>query len=74
LKGYGYKNSYACFIPEWLIVSECVDKLVVGDKDAADYTAGRAKYGMTMLLKYAEALATVRAANIRDLKTYEYGM
>jgi multimeric flavodoxin WrbA len=74
MRSYAFKNTYACFIPEWLVVSDSKNNLLGGDADTENYVAGRAKYGVTTLIAYTEALSTVRSKNIRDLKNYEYGM
>lgn len=74
MRSFGFKNNYVCYIPEWLIVSDCKNHLLGGGQDNDDYVAKRGKYGVTTLLAYAEALQSVRNKNIRDLGAFEYGM
>jgi NAD(P)H-dependent FMN reductase len=74
IRSFSYKNNYACYIPEWLVASEC-DKHFTGDSaDDDDYLVKRARYGLDTLVAYATALKTVRAAHPRDLETYKFGM
>jgi chromate reductase len=74
IRSFSYKNNYACYIPEWLVVTEC-DKHFTGDAaDDNDYLVKRARYGIDTLVAYANALNTMRTAHPRDLETYQFGM
>jgi azobenzene reductase len=74
MRSFGFKNSYVCYIPEWLVVTECKTHFQLNEENSDDYIVGRAKYGITTLLTYSTALATVRAQGIRDLDSYAFGM
>jgi hypothetical protein len=73
MRSFGFKNSYVCYIPEWLIVTESKTHFN-GENETSDYVVGRARYGLDTLMAYAEALAIVRSKGIRDLETYTFGM
>lgn len=70
LRSYAYKNSYAVFLPEWLVVQECETAFQSED----EYVVQRAIYGVEHLLAYAEALQPVRTKNLRDYERFQYGM
>lgn len=77
LRASGGKNNHFCIIPEHLIVRQAGKVMNELDRPTGDddvYIQTRAKYAMRMLVEYARALTYVRAAGVRDLQHYPYGM
>ncbi len=76
LRTSSYKNTRLCYIPDHVIVRN-VGRMLHGDQPAdADDAAVRARlaYSLRVLIEYAKALRTVRAAGVIDLKGFPYGM
>lgn len=78
LRTSSYKNNRLCYLPEHLIVRNC---MVVMNEDASEndegehsYIAERSSYCMKQLIAYADALAQVRASGAADLTPYPNGM
>jgi NAD(P)H-dependent FMN reductase len=76
LRSSSYKNTRICYIPEHLIVRDCnqmfQDKEPKSEDDA--YLRRRADYAISLLGQYAEALRTVRASGVINVKDYPNGM
>ena len=78
LRTSSYKNNRLCYLPEHLIVRNC---MVVMNEDASEndegehrYISERSLYCMKQLIAYAGALAEVRASGAADLTPYPNGM
>ena len=78
LRTSSYKNNRLCYLPEHLIVRNC---MVVMNENAPDndegehsYISERSLYCMKQLIAYADALAQVRASGAADLTPYPNGM
>ena len=78
LRTSSYKNNRLCYLPEHLIVRNC---MVVMNEDASEnnegehnYISERSLYCMNQLIAYADALAKVRASGAADLTPYPNGM
>ena len=78
LRTSSYKNNRLCYLPEHLIVRNC---MVVMNEDASEndegehsYISERSLYCMKQLIAYADALAQVRASGAADLTPYPNGM
>ena len=78
LRTSSYKNNRLCYLPEHLIVRNC---MVVMNEDASEndesehsYISERSLYCMRQLIAYADALAQVRASGAADLTPYPNGM
>ena len=78
LRTSSYKNNRLCYLPEHLIVRNC---MVVMNEDASEnaegehsYISERSSYCMKQLIAYADALAQVRESGAADLTPYPNGM
>lgn len=78
LRTSSYKNNRLCYLPEHLIVRNC---MVVMNKEESEndegehsYISERSLYCMKQLVAYADALAQVRASGTADLTPYPNGM
>lgn len=78
LRTSSYKNNRLCYLPEHLIVRNCI---VVMNEDASEndegehsYISERSLYCMKQLIAYANALAQVRESGAADLTPYPNGM
>ena len=78
LRTSSYKNNRLCYLPEHLIVRNC---MVVMNEDSSEndegehsYISERSSYCMKQLIAYADALAQVRASGAADLTPYPNGM
>ena len=78
LRTSSYKNNRLCYLPEPLIVRNC---MVVMNKEESEndegehsYISERSLYCMKQLIAYADALAQVRASGTADLTPYPNGM
>ena len=78
LRTSSYKNNRLCYLPEHLIVRNC---MVVMNEDSSEndegehsYISERSLYCMKQLIAYADALAQVRASGAADLTPYPNGM
>ena len=78
LRTSSYKNNRLCYLPEHLIVRNC---MVVMNKEESEndegehsYISERSLYCMKQLIAYADALAQVRASGAADLTPYPNGM
>ena len=78
LRTSSYKNNRLCYLPEHLIVRNC---MVVMNEDASkndegehSYISERSLYCMRQLIAYADALARVRESGAADLTPYPNGM
>ena len=78
LRTSSYKNNRLCYLPEHLIVRNC---MVVMNKEESEndegehsYISERSLYCMKQLIAYADALAQVRASGTADLTPYPNGM
>ena len=78
LRTSSYKNNRLCYLPEHLIVRNC---MVVMNEDSSEndegehsYISERSLYCMKQLIAYADALAKVRASGAADLTPYPNGM
>jgi len=76
LRMSSYKNTFACFIPEHLIVRNV--ESVLNDRESANeedkYLRERIPYTLKILLAYAKALAPLREGDLFDYKTFGNGM
>ena len=78
LRTSSYKNNRLCYLPEHLIVRNC---MVVMNEDSSEndegehsYISERSLYCMKQLIAYADALARVRESGAADLTPYPNGM
>ena len=78
LRTSSYKNNRLCYLPEHLIVRNC---MVVMNKEESEndegehsYISQRSLYCMKQLIAYADALTQVRASGTADLTPYPNGM
>lgn len=78
LRTSSYKNNRLCYLPEHLIVRNC---MVVMNKEESEndegehsYISERSLYCMKQLIAYADALTQVRASGTADLTPYPNGM
>ena len=78
LRTSSYKNNRLCYLPEHLIVRNC---MVVMNEDSSEndegehsYISERSLYCMKQLIAYADALAQVRESGVADLTPYPNGM
>ena len=78
LRTSSYKNNRLCYLPEHLIVRNCM--IVMNESDTENdteehsYVSERSAYCVRQLLAYGVALAQVRASGAADLDTYPNGM
>ena len=78
LRTSSYKNNRLCYLPEHLIVRNCM--LVMNENESENdegehsYISERSLYCMKQLIAYADALAQVRASGAADLTPYPNGM
>lgn len=76
LRASSYKNTRVCYIPEHVLVRHVRD-LFSGDELIASEPARdverRLTHALALLLRYAEALCSVRASAVRD-REFRYGM
>ena len=78
LRTSSYKNNRLCYLPEHLIVRNC---MVVMNEDSSEndegehsYISERSLYCMKQLIASADALAQVRESGAADLTPYPNGM
>ncbi len=78
LRTSSYKNNRLCYLPEHLIVRNCMlvmnEDASENDEDEHSYISERSLYCMKQLIAYADALALVRASGAADLTPYPNGM
>jgi len=76
LRASSYKNTRICYLPDHVIIRN-VGRMLQGDSPVDEHDAAlrqRIEYSLRLLLQYAEALRSVRASGVVDLKTFPYGM
>ncbi len=76
LRTSSYKNTRLCYIPDHVIVRN-VGQMLHGEQPADALDAAiraRLAYSLRLLIEYARALRSVRAAGVFDLKSFPYGM
>ncbi len=77
LRMSSYKNTRICYIPEQVVVRD-VDSLFEGDGFVETPEAKRLErqllHALGLLLRYADALALVRASDARDFDEFPWGM
>ena len=73
-----YKNNRMCYLPEHLIVRNCMvvmnEDLRANDEGEHSYVSERSLYCVKQLLAYGDALAQVRASGTANLDPYPNGM
>ena len=78
LRTSSYKNNRLCYLPEHLIVRNCMmvmnQDVSENDEGEHSYISERSLYCMKQLIAYADALAQVRASGAADLTPYPNGM
>ena len=78
LRTSSYKNNRLCYLPEHLIVRNCMvvmnQEESENDEGEHSYISERSLYCMKQLVAYADALAQVRASGAADLTPYPNGM
>ena len=78
LRTSSYKNNRLCYLPEHLIVRNCMvvmnQEESENDEGEHSYISERSLYCMKQLIAYADALAQVRASGAADLTPYPNGM
>lgn len=78
LRTSSYKNNRLCYLPEHLIVRNCMVVMnkeeTENDESEHSYISERSLYCMKQLIAYADALAQVRASGVADLTPYPNGM
>ena len=78
LRTSSYKNNRLCYLPEHLIVRNCMvvmnDDSSENDEGEHSYISERSLYCMKQLIAYTDALAQVRASGAADLTPYPNGM
>jgi NAD(P)H-dependent FMN reductase len=78
LRTSSYKNNRLCYLPEHLIVRNCMvvmnENSSENDEGEHSYISERSLYCMKQLIAYADALAKVRASGAADLTPYPNGM
>ena len=78
LRTSSYKNNRLCYLPEHLIVRNCMvvmnDDSSENDEGEHSYISERSLYCMKQLIAYADALAQVRESGAADLTPYPNGM
>ena len=78
LRTSSYKNNRLCYLPEHLIVRNCIvvmnEDVSENDEGEHSYISERSLYCMKQLIAYADALAQVRASGAADLTPYPNGM
>jgi NAD(P)H-dependent FMN reductase len=78
LRTSSYKNNRLCYLPEHLIVRNCMmvmnQDVSENDEGEHSYISDRSLYCMKQLIAYADALAQVRASGAADLTPYPNGM
>ena len=78
LRTSSYKNNRLCYLPEHLIVRNCMlvmnEDVSENDEGEHSYISERSLYCMKQLIAYADALAQVRASGTADLTPYPNGM
>lgn len=70
------KNNRLCYMPDQLIIRDVENVFRDPDNmtDADEYFDARMTHDLRLLLEYARALATVRAANLRNWDDFANGM
>lgn len=78
LRTSSYKNSRLCYIPEHLIIRNCMSVLNTNPTENTgeehEYLVGRSRYALEQLFAYGEALMTVRASGTTSLASFPNGM
>ena len=78
LRTSSYKNNRLCYLPEHLIVRNCMvvmnEDVSENDEGEHSYISERSLYCMRQLIAYADALARVRESGAADLTPYPNGM
>ena len=78
LRTSSYKNNRLCYLPEHLIVRNCMlvmnEDVSENDEGEHSYISERSLYCMKQLIAYADALVQVRASGAADLTPYPNGM
>ena len=73
-----YKNNRMCYLPEHLIVRNCMvvmnEDATANDGDEHSYISDRSLYCVKQLIAYGEALRQVRASGAANLEPYPNGM
>jgi NAD(P)H-dependent FMN reductase len=76
LRANSGKNTRLVYIPDHVII-RYVEKVLVTEAPSSpedEYIRGRIEYSLRVLVKYGEALRTVREAGVVDLKKFPNGM
>ena len=78
LRTSSYKNNRLCYLPEHLIVRNCMvvmnEDVSENDEGEHSYISERSLYCMKQLIAYADALTLVRSSGAADLTPYPNGM
>jgi multimeric flavodoxin WrbA len=76
LRASSYKNSRICYIPEQIIVRDCVSMLNDQDmnNETDKYLKHRIEYSISVLIEYSRSLTTIRDGGVIDNVTYPNGM
>jgi len=78
LRTSSYKNNRLCYLPEHLIVRNCMvvmnEDVSENDEGEHSYISERSLYCMKQLIAYADALTQVRSSGAADLTPYPNGM
>lgn len=78
LRTSSYKNSRLCYIPEHLIIRNCMSVMNANAAENTgeehDYLVDRARYALQQLFAYGEALVNVRASGTTSLEAFPNGM
>ena len=73
-----YKNNRMCYLPEHLIVRNCMlvmnEDIATNDEGEHSYVSERSLYCLLQLIAYGDALRQVRASGAADLGPYPNGM
>jgi len=73
-----YKNNRMCYLPEHLIVRNCMivmnEDTTANDEGEHSYVSERSLYCVKQLAAYSDALKQVRASGAADLEPYPNGM
>lgn len=76
LRTSGYKNSRLCYIPEHLIIRDCIHVLNNDspESQADEVLRSRIMYALKLLVEYSKALKNVRESGVIDHKKFQNGM
>ena len=76
LRMSSYKNNRLCYMPDQVIIRDVENVFLDPDNMTStdEYFDARLEHDLRLLLEYANALGTVRAANLRNWKDFGNGM